>query len=664
MLRFFAKLERSRNLVLVFFAVLLLGSLVVFYIPNSPLAPGSAAARGDDDAVVAKVGSQEIKLKEFRATLQNLMQVYGRGGALNPQMIKALSLDKQALDTLIEQKLIVDEGQHLGLGGTDSEVSDEITKMPGFTDPETGKFVGLEEYRRILALRGENVSDFERSVRESVLLTKMRDYLTSTAQVSDREIEEEFRQSNTKVGVVYAVVERDKIKDKLKLTDEELRAYYDAHKDEFKAADTVRKVEYLFIPTDKVAETLKLTDEELKAEYEKNKQTEPRVSVIKINVKSGSAQDEQAAQAKINELAKRVKGTDTQKGEDFAAVARGNSEDTASAPKGGDIGYVKKDPNRPNDWKQRAYFLKPGQIDGPFRDGNSWYIIKVTEERTVPFEEMKPTLVAGARNRRAYVEASKLADKAYEKFTETKDLRKTAEFIAAELKVAPETLMRTTPFFKAGDTLPEIGSNPSFEEAVAKLSKGEVGDKIGVPNGLAVPRLIDTREKGTQLTFEEAKNQVDNVVRRQREQTLVKDTAYAIINQAKNADEFRELAKKNGLEVKTDENNLTSYPANSLTLLQQIRAAVTPLKAGEVSKTPLKVGASYLIFAATSRTEPDLSQLASQRAALRQRLASEQGNLAYDAFVKNLRKRYEDQGRVKIYQDRVDTFINSLVPQQ
>jgi peptidyl-prolyl cis-trans isomerase D len=663
MLRFFAKFQRSRNLILVFFSAILLISLIAFYVPNSPLSPGRAAASpGSDGQVIAKVGSQEVTLKEYRAVMQNMMAVYARGGALNPQMVKALGLDKQTLDQLVEQKLMIEEAQRLGLGGTDAEVSEQVTKMPAFTNPETNQFIGAAEYRRALALQGQSVGDFERSIRESVMLNKLRGYLMASAQVSDRAVEDEFKLNSTKVAAVYAVVEKDKLKDKLQVSEADLRAYYDAHKEEFKAGDVVRKVEYVFIPTDKVAESLKLTDEELKAEYEKNKQTEPRVSVIKLNIKA--PQDEPTVQAKANELARRVKGSDTVKPEDFAAVARGNSEDTASAPKGGDIGFVKKDANRPNDWKQRAHFLKPGQVEGPIRDGNSLIIMKVTEERAIPFEEMKPTLVAGARNRRSYAEASNIADTAYEKFTETKDIRQAAEALAAGLKVAPDALIRTTPFFKNGDTLPDIGSNPAFENAVVTLDQGEIGAKINIPGGFAIPRLIETRAKGTQLTFEEAKNQVDNVVRREKEKTLVRDTAFAIVNQAKTADEFRALAAQHGLEVKTDENNLTSYPANNLTTLQQIRAAVTPLKAGEVSKTPIKVGVNYLIFAATSRTEPDLTQLATQRAGLRERLESEQGSLVYDAFVKGLRKRYEDQGKIKIYQERVDAFLGGLGQQQ
>jgi peptidyl-prolyl cis-trans isomerase D len=662
MLRFFAKFQRSRNLVLVFFCVALLVVFLITLVPTDSLPGGASASRGDESTVVAKVGSQEVTLKEYRNAMQSMMSVYSRGGALTPQMVKALGLDKQALDQLVEQKIMVEEAQRLGLGGTDAEVSEQVTKMPAFINPETNQFVGTAEYRRALALQGLSVGDFERGIRESVMLNKLRTYLMSPAQVSDRAVEEEFKQNSTKVATVYAVVEKDKLQDKLQVSEADLRAYYDAHKDEFKAGDVVRKVEYLFIPTDKVAESLKLTDEELKAEYEKNKQTEPRVSIIKLNIKA--PQDEPTVQAKANELARRVKGSDTAKAEDFAAVARGNSEDPASAAKGGDIGFVKKDANRPNDWRQRAHFLKPGQVEGPIRDGDSFIIMKVTEERTIPFEEMKPTIVAGARNRRSFAEASKVADKAYEKFTETKDIRKAAEALAADLKVSPDALIRTTPFFKNGDTLPEIGSNPAFENAVSTLDKGEIGDKINIPGGFAIPRLVETREKGVQLTFEEAKNQVDNVVRREKEKTLVRDTAFAIVNQAKTADEFRALAKQHGLEVKTDENNLTSYPASNLTTLQQIRAAVTPLKAGEVSKTPIKVGMNYLIFAATSRTEPDLTQLATQRAGLRERLEAEQGSLVYDAFVKGARKRYEDQGKIKIYQERLDAFLSGLTQQQ
>ncbi len=655
MIRFFSKFQRSRGLVVIFFSFALLISLVAFYAfpgSNLPL-PFRDNSLTTDSTVVATVGSYEITLKDFRTMLENLGAVYSRGNTLPLATLKALGLDKQALDRLIEDRLVRAEADRLGIGATDREVSDEIIRMPGFSDPETGKFIGLEEYKRTLALRGENVEEFESKIRSSIAVEKVRNYLASAEQVSDREIEETYKKDYTEVELAYALVDNEKVRSRLKLTDEELRAYYESHKDQFKATEPVRKVEYIFIPTDKVAETIKLTEQQLREEYEQKKQYEPRVSIIKLNVLT--PKDEEAVRAKIYELNQRVRGGPNIPAEDFAAVARGNSQDP-SAAKGGDIGFIKKDPNRPSDWRQRAHGLKVGDIDGPFRDKDSWYLLKVTEQREVPFEQMRPTLVAGMRNRLAYAEASKLADKAYEKFIDYKDIRKVAEEIARELKVKPETLIRTTPFFKNGDTLPEIGSNPAFEEAVGTLKLGEIADKVGIPDGLAVPRLIDIREQGQQLTFEEARNQVENAVRSERERNLAQQIAQQILKQAKNAEEFQRLAKKERLEIKTD-TNFNSYTFPNLLTTQQARTAALALKEGEVAKAPIKVGVSYLIFAATKRKEADLSKLAAEREAIRQRLLSERRNLAYDTYVKAARKRYEESNKIKIYQDRIEAFF-------
>jgi peptidyl-prolyl cis-trans isomerase D len=418
----------------------------------------------------------------------------------------------------------------------------------------------------------------------------------------------------------------------------------------------VRKVEYIFIPTDKV--TVNITDEQLKAEYEKNKQKEPRVSMIKLNVATPA--DEETVRKKISELKARAQGSSDQQPEDFAALARGNSQDP-SAAKGGDIGFVKKNPNNPNDWKQKAFGLAVGALEGPFRDGNSWYLLKITEERDIPFAEMKPTLVAGAQNRSKYAKASEIADKAYELFTENKDLRKTAETLAAEMKVKPEELTRTTPYFKKGDTLPEIGSNPTFEKHVEDLKKGEIADKIGIPNGIAVPRVIDVIEGGAQLTFDQARNQIETKLQREKDVNAVQQKAASYLAKAKTADELKALLKQDGIEIKTDANNLTGLPFSSLQTTQQVQAAVLATKENEVVKAPIKTGAgTYLIFAATKRTEADMSKLADQKRSLRMQLEGERGSMIYDAYVKAARKRYEDAKKIWIDQKRIDQFIDSI----
>jgi peptidyl-prolyl cis-trans isomerase D len=458
MLRFFAKLERSRSFLLLAFCALLLIGLIAFYIPNTTLGPGAGTVKSSaDDTVIAKVGSQEITLKEYRGALSNMLSAFGRGNTLPLNIAKSIGYDKQALDQLISERLVIEQGRELNLTGTDREVGNLIIRT--FTN-EQGAFIGRDEYLRRIRLSGLDVEEYENGRRNDITARKVRDFVISPTQVSDREVEEKYKDDNTKVEVVYATVDREKIRSKFNPTEQDLRSYYDARKDEFKADEKTRKVEYIFIPTKEVAKTVPVTDEELKKEYESRKQYEKRASIIKLNVMATS--DESTVKTKIDELARKVRDPKGASGEDFSAVAKGNSMDP-SAKQGGDIGWIKKEPNKTSQWQQRVYTndLEVGAVDGPFREGRSWYLLKVTEKREVPFDQMRETLKATAQNNKAYKVTNDLAQKAYEKATEYKDLRKAAEEIAKEVKVSADSLLKTTPYFKDGDEQKDLVDSES-----------------------------------------------------------------------------------------------------------------------------------------------------------------------------------------------------------
>ena len=672
MLRFFAKLERSRNYVLLAFCALLLIGLVAFYIPNSTLGPsGRILNSGEGDTVIAKVGNQEIKLKEFSAQVSQMASFLGRGQTLPLPTLQSLGIGQQALDQLISNKLVLDQADKLKLTGSDGEVFDAIKRQ--YRDPNTGAFIGKDEYIRQLRLQGFDVSEFEQDRRNEATVRKIRNYLTAAEQVSDRDIEEKFKKDQTKFELVYATVELDKIRSKFKPTDAELQTYYDAHKDEFKVSAPTRKVEYIFVASKDAEKIITVPDEELKASYEGNKQHEKRISIIRLDRLADA--DFDSVRAKINELAKRAKGDGVPQ-EDFAALAKGNSMDTATKAKGGDLGWIKKDANKTSDWKQRIYTsdLKVGTVDGPFSEGNSWYLLKVTEDREVPFEQMRPTLIATAKNNKAFQKSNELAQRIYEKATEVKDLVKGAEEVAKELKTTPAAMLKTTPYFKDGDPLKTLGdsesiaNNPAFDNAVKDLKKGDIGTPVSIPGGYAIPKVVDILDNGVAMTFDQARNMVEDKLRREKEPDLAKARAYELATQAKSAAELETMLKAEGLTIKKDTNfNTYQWPGASSGGLQaqnQANAIMMTLKDGEVSKTPVKVGASYLVFAAVKRTDADLTKLAAERENVRATLISERQIVAYDTFIKQTRKRYETEGKIKIYQDRIDKFFASAGGQQ
>lgn len=666
MLRFFAKLERSRNLVLLAFCAILLIGLIAFYIPTAQNSMGTATGSSNEgDQVIAKVGSQEITLREFSAQVAQLSSFLGRGQTLPLSTLKSFGLDQQALDTLISNKLVLDQAASLNLTGTDGEVSEAIKRQN--VDPQTGQWIGTEEYKRRIRLQGLDINVYEQDRRNEITVRKIRSYLTSAEQVSDHDIEDKFKKDNTKIDVVYATVDLDKVRSKYNPTDDELKAYYESHKDQFKAGAPTRKVEYVFVASKDAEKLVTIPDSELKAQYEGNKQFEKRISVIRLDRLSPN--DTETVNAKIRELAKRARGEGVP-AEDFAALAKGNSMD-ASKANGGDLGWIKKDANKTSDWKQRVYTsdLKVGTIDGPFSEGNSQYLLKVTEEREIPFEQMKPTLIATAKNNRSVQKANELAQKVYEKATEVKDLVKGAEEIAKDIKVNASAMIQTTPFFKDGDSLPKLGdstsraNNPAFDKAVGELKKGDIGTPVSIPGGYAVPRVVDILEGGVALTFEQARNQVEDGLRREKEPDLAKTRAFDLVKQATSAADLERLLNAEKLTVKKDTNfNTYQWPGASGGGLQTQNLAMAlmqQLKEGEVCKTPVKVGASYLIFAATKRTDADLTKLAAEKESLRQTLISERQNVYYDTFIKNARKRYEANGKIKVYQDRIDKFFAS-----
>ena len=674
MLRFFAKFQRSRNIILVLFSLLLLIGLILFYIPNQQLDPSARVntAPADDQSVVAVVGSEEITLKDYRLKIQQFFSRYGRNNSFPLMQLKSMGLDKTMLDSIIDNRIALDQADKLNLTATNREVSERIRQQ--FRD-ESGKFIGVEEYKNRLIMNGLEVEQFEKDAREMITLSKFRNFLSSGEQVSDREVEDKYKKDNTKIETAYATVNLEKVRKSYKPSEDELKAFYEAKKGEFKASEPTYQADYIFIPSDEVAKTIVLTDEQLRKEYENRKQQEYRASIIKLNVLA--PQDSETVRKKIDELATRVRGTGApgSKAEDFAAVARGNSQDP-SASKGGDIGWIKKEPNKPNHWMQRVYSnnMEVNQIEGPFEEGKSWYLMKVTEKRDVPFEQMRPTLKATASNNEADKKASQLADLAYEKAKEHKDLRKGAEAVAKELKVTPESLIKSTPYFKKGDPLPTLGkgegyaSNPAFEEAVGALKKGEIGEKVRIPGGQAVPKVVDIIENNQQLTYEQARNQVEDKLRREKEPALARERAQQIVNQSNNVEDFKRLAKAEGLEVKTD-TGLNTYSfsgaaAGGAGTTSLAKTALLGLKEGEVYKTPIKVGAEYLIFAAVKRTEADLSKLSAERDTIRTSIQNDRESAAYQAFIKSTRKQYEEQGKIKVYQDRIDKFFASSAAQQ
>lgn len=133
-----------------------------------------------------------------------------------------------------------------------------------------------------------------------------------------------------------------------------------------------------------------------------------RLAQIVVSVaKEADKATEDAARKKLDDVIKKVK----QSGADFGAIARSSSEETASAEKEGEIGWV-TEPDLRTEIRGQVTGLPKSGITDPIRLDDGWHVLKLLDTEaahTRPLAEVKDALVQRMRaerieaNRRAYV---------------------------------------------------------------------------------------------------------------------------------------------------------------------------------------------------------------------------------------------------------------------
>lgn len=196
----------------------------------------------------------------------------------------------------------------------------------------------------------------ERLIERLLLLQDSYDRLLDAT--NKQQVEE------ARLSVLAQMLEQEEVDEKIKVSDEEVSAYYQAHKKE-------------------------LTEP-------------PQVRIRYIVVRLGQpGPDRVRAWAKANEAYRQLVPGVLQKGRDFADVARRYSEDQATAARGGELdGWIREGPDllaelAEHPLHEQTLALRTGEISRPFAWGGAIYIVQVVERkeaRPLTLEEVKEPL--------------------------------------------------------------------------------------------------------------------------------------------------------------------------------------------------------------------------------------------------------------------------------
>ena len=657
MLKQLSRLERTRNVLILGFVGLMAISLVLFFKPNS----GSSQIEPTRSTeVLANIGGEEITLGEFATQKQMFQQQFSRfGGQIS--LTQMGYTDERILDGIIMKKIALLEARRLGLAASESEIKERIANT--FRDP-SGKFLLVDASGKFdMSRYQERVGDiqmFERGVAEDIAREKLLAFVSAGLHVSEDDVREDYKRKNTSFDVTYVVVSPAKLAEKIQPSEDELKAYYEAHKTDYNILVPQKKIRYIFIDQDKSGAKLQITDKELHDEYDnlQPQYKEAGVKAQQIVLKVAHPDLDETVKKKADDLVAKARANNNTITEDaFADLAKGNSEDPATAKNGGRLnGIVKKNPNKPDDPYQKVLDLQPGEVTDAIKYKNAYYILRRGDSVPKTFEDAKPELLVSLRNRRGYTVAQKLAQKAEERLKEVKDPQKVAQELAAEANMNPADMVRETPFIKPGDDVPNIGSSQQFEDAIAPLnSPNDVGERTGIKNGFAVPMLVEKRDPRIP-DFKEVKDKVTKAVKEEKAKAQLEAKAKEIIAAAKTPGDLKAAAEKLGLEAKSEANYKLSTPlgeAGSSTLIDD---PVYAAKAGEVIQQPVFLNSNYIVLGVTKRTDADLTEFAKQRQSLMDSALNDRKNQVFEDYMSAVRQRMEQAGKIKINKDVLASF--------
>lgn len=659
MLKFFSRLEKTRNFILLLFALVMVLSLIV-----------AGSLMRDDPSVSTSTGSTETaaKVGSEKVTVGEIAQLkQGQAGGLQ---------SKYLVDSLIRQRLVRIEANRLGLRASDAEVAAEIRQQ---LKAEDGTVIDQKRYEDNVAREYGSVAAYEQTVRDQLSGQKLQAFLTAGVTVSEEEVLKDFQRKNTKFDVNYVAVSVAELAQTLKPTDEELKEYFEKNKANYYINTPQKKIRYVFLSTAKVGEKIPLSDEELKAEYDKipadkrSKGVEAQQIVLRVPKPEFKTQTLEKAN-QIVERAKKDGGTITE--EAFTELVRGYSEDAVSRANGGKLPTLVRDnpnlSNNPNAVlppQQTVLGMKEGEVSEPIESGNNYFIFRRGKEIPKTFEDAKKELEVSLRNRKAYSVTAEMAQKVVEDLKQTKDAPATAAKFAAQANMTAAEMVRETPFVKPGDNIENIGVSPQFEEGIKNLENpNDVGERTPIQNGFAIPLLVE-RKDPRDATFEEVKAQVTETVKVEKARSQVEEIAKQIASGAGSAADLNTSATAKGLKAQEQKSFILGSPLGqgpSASTSEALEDAVYGLKPGEVTKTPLKVGDNWYVVGVTKREDASMDEFAKQRDQLIQQAAQQKRGTVFQDYLAAVRYKMEQSGEIKIYNEvlaKLDAQYQPATPQ-
>lgn len=510
--------------------------LALIVIPFALFGIDSYLNNAGSGVAVAKIDGSKISMQEYGIAMENVRnRLQAEGQKVDAQMLESPAFKQSVLDGLIARRLVGDVIKQQRFTITDEQLSQHILGMPEFQ--ENGKF-SETLYHKTLEQNKLTATRFEASIRTDLAAEQAREGLARLTFVSSATANQTLPYLYQQRDVSTAEIKTASFLSQVKVTPEEVKAYYDQHKDNFKSPDQV-KLEFALLSVAQLLTQTSVTDQEVKAFYDENaakfqgnEQRQASHILIAYGVDAKDA-DKAAAKAKAEDILSQLRKNPKR----FEELATQHSQDPGSAGKGGDLGSFGRGA-MVKPFEDAVFSMKVNDISNIVESEFGYHIIKLTgiSGSSSSFESLKPQIKGELMYQKAQAKYAELTeDFSNTVYEQSGSLQPVAKKFNLQLQTTGWLSREEgAKFFKNERIMTQV-----FADEVLKDKRNTEAVEVS-PNNLISARVLEYKPSAPR-SFDGVKGGIEAMLKLEQAMKLAQEKGNTVLAKLKSGQKAEEL---------------------------------------------------------------------------------------------------------------------------
>ena len=440
--------------------------LFLLVIPSFVLVGIDSNYFSEKSPVVARVDGHKITQADWdNAHREETDRIRAQSPNVDPKQLDTPQARYATLERLVRDRVFAAAAQSSHLITSDARLARALQDIPAIAAlKRPDGSLDTEAYRSLVGAQGLTPEGFEANVRRELSVSQVMGGVMSTAFATDAAAKLAFDSLYQRREIQVARFNATDYAKQVNPTEADIEAFYKANAQRFQQQEQAA-VEYVVLDLDSVRSGIRVNEDDLRTYYKENltrlaAKEERRASHILINAaKDAPAADRDQAKARAQELLAQVRKSPAS----FAEVAKKSSQDSGSAPAGGDLNFFGRGA-MVKPFEDAVFAMKKGEISDVVESDFGYHIILLTDIKTPrqpSFEELRPSLEAELKQQQAQRKFAEVAEAFTNSVYEQPDSLKP---VADSLKLKIQTAEGVTRVPSPGASGPL--ANPKFLEAL------------------------------------------------------------------------------------------------------------------------------------------------------------------------------------------------------